>query len=137
MGGRGTSSASGKTTGGMGTGDGGANAPKSKAQAIAEQIDPELTAAFLEVVMSDGNMFTNRTAEKAVQDIIDFAAPASHFEKNISESKKEISRAKRSLSSKKTTQQTKDRARRSLKVAQESMTIDRFNMEVARLLGFN
>ena len=125
MGGRGASSASSSYGG----------APKSQALAVAEQIDPKLTEAYLGVMRQD-DMFTKLTPEQAVQNLIDLVVPASYFEGEITKYKKDATSAKRAINSKRTSQRTKDKAQIRLKLAQDQLTIAQFNLEVAKLLGW-
>lgn len=128
MGGRGASSASART------GKRKVATQKSRAQTVAEQIDPKLTAKFLKVV-NNNDFYHTYTAEEAVQNIIDLWVPASYFEKNLADEKKNISKAKRTINNKRTSSSARERAQIRLKSAQESATMAEYNLAAAKLLG--
>ena len=125
MGGRGASSRTGKRK---------VATQKSKAQTVAEQIDPKLTAKFLKVV-NNNDFYHTYTAEEAVQNLIDLWVPASHFEKNLADEKKRISKAKRTINNKRTSSRTKEKAQIQLKSAQDNLTMAEYNLAAAKLLG--
>ena len=124
MGGRGSSSMSGRNSNG---------ALKSHAQTIVEQIDSDLTKKFMQIINTN-DFYHTYTPEEAVQNIIDLGVPSSYFAQNISSGKKAVASAKRTVNSKRTSDRVRERAQIKLKAAQDSLIKAQWNFEAAKIL---
>lgn len=106
---------------------------KSQAELVAEQVDENLTAKFLDVI-NNNDVYRTYTAEEAVQNIIDLWAGSDYFAERILELKKDIASVKRVVNSKKASDSARERAQTELKASQDNLIINQWNYEAAKIL---